>query len=113
MRAADCLLLEAGMDTRVALLMDEYRHFFSDPVLLGARLDCLVELHGRERIEDWKQLAARGDWHTFVARLLEEHYDPAYRRSAARNFARLPQAEVLRVPSPDDGAFAQLAERIA
>jgi tRNA 2-selenouridine synthase len=113
MRAADCLLLEAGMDTRVALLMNEYRHFFSDPALLGARLDCLVELHGRERIEDWKQLAARGEWSAFVARLLEEHYDPAYRRSAARNFARLPQAEVLRVPSPDDGAFAQLAERIA
>jgi len=76
-------------------------------------LRCLVELHGRERIEAWKQLAARGDWRAFVARLLEEHYDPAYRRSAARNFARLPQAEVLRVASPDDAAFERLAEAIA
>lgn len=113
MRASDCVLLEADLATRVTLLMDEYRHFFADPALLAAQLDCLAELHGRERIDDWKRLAARGDWETFVARLLEEHYDPAYRRSAARNFARLPQAEILRVPSPDEAAFRRLAEEIA
>jgi tRNA 2-selenouridine synthase len=113
MRASDCVLLEAGLETRVALLMDEYRHFFADPAALGTQLDCLAELHGRERIEGWKQLVARGDWRAFVARLLEEHYDPAYRRSAARNFVRLPEAEILQVRSADDAAFEQLAERIA
>ncbi|TAK40799.1 MAG: tRNA 2-selenouridine(34) synthase MnmH [Betaproteobacteria bacterium] len=113
MRASDCVLLEADLETRVALLMDEYRHFFADPALLSAQLDCLTELHGRERIEAWKQLAARGDWRGFVARLLEEHYDPAYRRSAARNFARLPQATILHLPCAEDMAFAQLAETIA
>jgi len=113
MRAAECVLLEAPLATRIALLMQEYRHFFADPAALGAKLDCLEPLHGRERIQAWKALAARGDWQAFVARLLEEHYDPAYRRSAQRNFARLPQAPVLRVPSPDEAAFAQLAERLA
>ncbi len=111
MRASECVVLEAGLETRVALLMDEYRHFFEDPAALGAQLDCLRELHGRERIEEWKRLAARGDWQALVARLLEEHYDPAYRRSAARNFARLPQAAILRVPAPDDAAFAELAAK--
>lgn len=113
MRASDCVLLEADRATRVALLMDEYRHFFAAPEALAAQLDCLAELHGRERIGEWKRLALRGEWEALVARLLEEHYDPAYRRSAARNFARLPQAEVLRVPSPAESAFAQLAGRIA
>jgi hypothetical protein len=56
--------------------MDEYRHFFADPAALGAQLDCLVELHGRERIAEWKALAERGEWRALVARLLEEHYDP-------------------------------------
>src|SRR5688572_17594492 len=112
MRASDCVVLEAGLETRVALLMEEYRHFFTDLAALGAQLDCLVELHGRERIAEWKQLAAQGDWHSLVARLLEEHYDPAYRRSAARNFAKLPQAPVLRVPAADDAAFARLAEGV-
>jgi tRNA 2-selenouridine synthase len=113
MRASECVVLEAGLETRVALLMEEYSHFFADPGALAAQLDCLAELHGRERIEEWKALAARGEWHALVARLLEEHYDPAYRRSAGRNFARLPQAPVLRVAAADDRAFARLAERIA
>ncbi len=111
MRAAECLLLEADFETRVTLLMEEYRHFFSDPARLEAQLECLVPLHGRARIDQWKRLAARGEWRQLVARLLEEHYDPAYRRSAARNFARLPQARVLQVPSPAEAAFADLAGR--
>ena len=113
MRASECVVLEAGLETRIALLMDEYRHFFADPAALGAQLDCLAELHGREKIEEWKRLASRGEWRALVARLLEEHYDPAYRRSAARNFAKLPQAAVLRVPAADDAAFADLAGKVA
>jgi tRNA 2-selenouridine synthase len=113
MRGAECLLLEAGAATRVALLMDEYRHFFADPAALCAQLDCLVPLHGRAKVGEWQALAGRGDWPALVARLLEEHYDPAYRRSAERNFARLPRARVLRVPAPGEEAFAALAAGLA
>ena len=77
------------IETRVALLLDEYRHFFTDPAALGAQLDCLVSMHGREKISEWKALAAAGEWPALVARLLEDHYDAAYRRSAAHNFPRL------------------------
>ena len=113
MRAAECLTLEADTGTRVALLMDEYRHFFTDRAALEAQLDCLAGLHGRERVAEWKALAARGAWPELVARLLAEHYDPAYRRSALRNFARLPQAETLRVPSPAQNSFTLLAQKLA
>ena len=113
MRASDCLLLEASTATRVALLMDEYRHFFAVPGALCAQLDCLVPLHGRAKIEDWKALAAGAAWERLVARLLEEHYDPAYRRSAERNFGRLPRARVLRVAGPDAPAFDELAMALA
>lgn len=109
MRAAPCVLLQASAATRVALLMDEYRHFFGDPATLGTQLDCLVQLHGRARVGEWKALAARGAWEELVARLLEEHYDPAYGRSAQRNFAQLPQAQVLQVPGPQPNEFARLA----
>jgi tRNA 2-selenouridine synthase len=113
MRASACVRLEADRAVRVALLLDEYRHFFDDTGALYAQLDCLVALHGRERIETWKALAAAGDWPALVARLLEEHYDPAYQRSAQRNFTRLPQAPVLRVAAPDEQAFAGLARELA
>ena len=113
MRASACVRLEADRAVRVALLMDEYRHFFADPAALNAQLECLAALHGRERIEAWKALAAVGAWPELVARLLEEHYDPAYQRSAQRNFARLPQAPVLRVAAPDEQAFAGMARELA
>jgi tRNA 2-selenouridine synthase len=109
MRASACVRVEAGVDTRVALLLDEYRHFLADRASLGAQLDCLVALHGRERIDEWKALAAGGEWPEFVRRLLVEHYDPAYKRSATRNFPRLAEARVLRLESPDEAAFSRLA----
>src|SRR5512135_1218334 len=113
MRVSECLLLEADLGTRVALLMEEYRHFFADPAALGAQLDCLAALHGRARVDEWKTLAARAAWPELVERLLMEHYDPAYRRSAQRNFARLGEAAVLRVSAPDESGFGRLAQSLA
>jgi tRNA 2-selenouridine synthase len=112
MRASPCVRLETSLDTRVTLLLDEYRHFRADPASLGAQLDCLAGLHGRDRVTEWKSLAARGEWRVFVARLLLEHYDPAYRRSSTQNFAHLAQAPSLRIASPDDGAFAAAADTL-
>lgn len=113
MRAAACLRLEAGLETRVALLLDEYRHFFADRAALEAQLGCLVDLHPRATVEAWKALAARGDWRALVLRLLEEHYDPAYRRSATRNFPRLADAATVTVVDADAESFARLARRLA
>ena len=112
MRASECLLLQAETATRVALLMDEYRHFFSDPAALGVQLDCLVGLHGREKVEKWKALAAAGEWPSLVARLLEEHYDAAYRRSAAQNFPLLSQARAFALDSAEQSAIELLAGSI-
>src|SRR5438270_459421 len=84
--AMACVLLETPLATRVTLLLEEYQHFVADRASLEAQLDCLSALHGRERIAQWKALAAQGAWRDFVGRLLTEHYDDAYRRSAERNF---------------------------
>jgi len=112
MRASHCVQLEASVATRVALLLEEYRHFLEDRAALEAQLDCLVALHGRSRIAEWQALAARGAWAELVARLLEEHYDPAYLRSAQRNFPRLAEARLLRVDSPDAAGFLRLAREL-
>jgi tRNA 2-selenouridine synthase len=112
MRASECVLLQADIETRVALLLEEYRHFFTDPAALGAQLDCLAGLHGRDRVGEWKALAAAGQWPQLVARLLDEHYDPAYRRSAVHNFPRLAEADVLFLDSTGDTAFTRLARRL-
>jgi tRNA 2-selenouridine synthase len=99
MRASECVRLDTSLETRVALLLEEYRHFLADPASLDAQLDCLHAMHGHERIAHWKLLAARGDWNALVQRLLLEHYDPAYRRSSFRNFTRLPEARTVSIAS--------------
>jgi tRNA 2-selenouridine synthase len=109
MRASACLRLEAPLEVRVTLLLEEYRHFLEDRALLEAQLDCLTALHGREEIAAWKALAAQGAWRDFVARLLMQHYDPAYRRSSLKNFARLPEARVVTVESADEATFLEKA----
>ena len=112
MRASRCITLETDLSTRVTLLLDEYRHFVADRAALEAQLDCLTALHGKERIAQWKALAAAGNWREFVTRLLIEHYDPAYRRSSMHNFEQLGAAQRVAIASADENAFARAAERL-
>jgi tRNA 2-selenouridine synthase len=112
MRASPCVRLEASVETRVALLLDEYQHFLADRPALDAQLDCLAALHGRERIAEWKALAASGAWKEFVSRLLLEHYDPAYKRSSHKNFVHLCDARQLRIASPEESSFVEATEAL-
>ena len=93
--------------------MEDYAHFVRDPQALSAKLDLLRNLHGAERIDGWKALAARGDWDALVADLLESHYDPAYRRSLFRNYRDAQQAQAVTVSDISGPGFLQLAGRIA
>jgi tRNA 2-selenouridine synthase len=113
MRGSRCVTLETDLATRVTLLLDEYRHFVADRAALDAQLDCLVALHGRERISEWKTLAAAGKWREFVERLLVQHYDPAYQRSSLRNYPQLADAPSVRIQSAENAAFEAAAKAIA
>jgi tRNA 2-selenouridine synthase len=112
MRASPCVVLDTPLETRIELLLGEYRHFTDDRAALEAQLDCLAPLHGRERIGQWKSLAGAGEWRAFVARLLVEHYDPAYGRSSQRNFVQLAEAPRLRVAGAGDAAFDAAAREL-
>lgn len=113
MRASECVRVELPLAERVRLLRGEYLHFEADPQALFAQLDCLVPLHGRERIESWKALARGGQWDALVERLLVEHYDPAYQRSIRRNFSRIDAAPTVRPASASQAAYAELAHFLA
>lgn len=112
MRASPCINLQADIPVRVELLKQAYAHFLGDPELLGRKLDCLVEIQGKERIESWKNLARAGRWDELVAELLIHHYDPAYTRSLDRNFVGALTAATLNLPAADADTIAQLARRL-
>ena len=109
MRQARCLRIEMDMPLRIALLKEEYAHFLGDATVLGDRLDCLVDLHGRERIAEWQALRAQSRWDELVARLLVEHYDPAYLRGMARNYEGYKDAVPLTLRAIDPAAMTEAA----
>ncbi|HKU71377.1 MAG TPA: tRNA 2-selenouridine(34) synthase MnmH [Burkholderiales bacterium] len=111
MWASECVVLEAPVETRVALLKQEYAHFFERVDLLNSRLEILTPLHGHAVIDHWKLLAHSGRWDKLTAELLARHYDPAYTRAIGKHYPRLGEAQHLRLASTDDAAFAALARQ--
>jgi len=112
MRAAPCISLTLSRPNRVRLLMEDYEHFTADPALLNAQLDCLVQLHGRARIDAWHALANSGQMPQLVDELLVDHYDPAYLRSIDRNFAQFGQAAVMELNDIGDDDFLAAADAL-
>jgi len=104
-----CVKLDAAIDLRVAMLIDEYRHFVADAGALGVQLDCLTAHYGEQQISAWKTLAAHGGWDALVRELLETHYDPAYTRSTLKHYPQLAAGTALTVTANSDRDFERLA----
>jgi len=109
---SECVWLETAAPVRVALLLRDYRHFTEDVQALCAKLDCLVRLHGHEKINNWKDKVASTQWPEFVTQLLQEHYDPAYVKSIARNYPRLDGATYVRLTDGSDRDFERAARAL-
>jgi tRNA 2-selenouridine synthase len=117
MRNSPCIVIDASIQTRVALLLSEYEHFTTDQTHLFKQLDCLTDLHGKKVIDDWKALASATQWDDFVEATLTQHYDPAYYRSMDRNYQLLPSAIIINLkgagPSDVDAAADQIIDSVA
>jgi tRNA 2-selenouridine synthase len=112
MRASPCVSLSLSQPDRVRLLMEDYRHFVNDPAILNRQLDCLVQLHGHAKINEWQNMALSGQMEPLVEQLLVQHYDPAYLRSIDRNFAQFGAAPVLELSDISERAFRLAARRL-
>ena len=113
MRGSRCVRLEADVETRVALLLEDYAHFVGSPGHLESKLELLRDLHGAERIAQWKEHLAHGRWEPLVRDLLESHYDPAYRKSLFRNYRDAQSADAVPVRDISPEGFLRLARTLA
>jgi tRNA 2-selenouridine synthase len=84
MRAARRLEIVAPVPARAAFLARAYGDLSADCVALEARLDRLVRLQGRERVDAWKALAKSGAFAELAEDLIVQHYDPRYRKGRVR-----------------------------
>ena len=112
MHASSCIRLEVPLAARVQLLTEDYAHFLADPELINARLAHLTELRGHETVSAWQALASRQAWPELVAALLEEHYDPAYFKSLARNYTPTPADLTFHADDLSQDGVRQLAQAI-
>jgi tRNA 2-selenouridine synthase len=106
-----CIVLEAPLSARVALLKEEYAHYIADPAALCAQLECLTAIHGRETVEGWKSKVRACAWDDFIEDLLSRHYDPAYHRSTIRHYSGLARALQLTAASGSEAEFERLARQ--
>lgn len=99
MHASPCLLVEAPLATRVAGLLEDYRHYTENPETFIEHLKPLYRFHGAKQLEHWSTLIRSGEFAKMVAELLTLHYDPSYFRATSRNYPNLDKAQ--RVPLED------------
>ena len=84
MRGAVSVVADTKIEYRVAFLCRDYAHIIADPARLDPLLDWVVTRLGHDIVDGWRQLIAAGDWPGFVRAVLDDHYDPAYDKSAAQ-----------------------------
>ncbi|HWH46444.1 MAG TPA: tRNA 2-selenouridine(34) synthase MnmH [Burkholderiales bacterium] len=109
---SECVWLETASLLRVRMLLRDYEHFTQEPQALCEKLDCLVALHGHEKIDGWKARIAGKQWPEFVTQILADHYDPAYIKSIARNYPGLDGASYVRLMDGSDIDFERAARSL-
>ncbi len=112
MRNSPCYELVLPLAERVALLMEDYNFFVTDPELFSRRLDALVAIRGKVVIDAWKSQVQLGQFESVVHELLETHYDPTYASSMRRNFARFESHAKCEAPNRHSDTMRNLAKKL-
>lgn len=112
MRASPCLDLQLADDERVALLLEDYDFFVTDPTHFCQRLEALTGLRGKDVVQDWQERVMSGDTPAVVLALLHKHYDPMYAASIRRNFKLHTDALPCALQDRSAGALTALAARL-
>lgn len=89
MQAAPRIELTVSPPDRARYLVAAYSGLIDDMPALAEAFLRLPVRPGRERLKAWRELAETGGFEQLAAALIENHYDPAYARSAKRETRKL------------------------
>ncbi len=109
MRQSPCVRIDMPTESRVQLLLEDYKHWQQNLPWLESRLRALQEVHGHAEIDRWVRMSHEGQWEELVNILLTAHYDPAYHKSTSHNFKHFTQAPVLTMEKADTAGLLQAA----
>jgi tRNA 2-selenouridine synthase len=112
MHASPCLLVETPLATRVAGLLEDYRHYIENPEIFIEHLKPLYRFHGAKQLEHWSEMIRAGDFTTMVGELLTLHYDPSYFRATLKNYGNLEHAQRVALEDLSEDALKEIAIRL-
>ncbi len=112
MRGSPCIDLQLADEERVALLLEDYDFFVTDPAHFCQRLEALTELRGKAVVGEWIEKVKAGQTPAVVLELLTQHYDPMYAQSIERNFKQYGQALPCALKDRSSAALSDLARSL-
>ncbi len=113
LRNGRCTRIEAPLAARVDHLVERYAHLIADPEAFRDRLARLVPQHGHERVAAWQALVTHGAWRQLATELVNDHYDPAYRKGGEGLYLQIGEARPLTLDTLDPDALARAAAGLA
>ncbi|OIQ31955.1 MAG: tRNA 2-selenouridine(34) synthase MnmH [Roseobacter sp. MedPE-SWchi] len=87
MKQAPRIEVQAPVEARCRYLTQAYDDILSDGEMLREKLDCLRGHRPNAVIDHWFDLIATGDKPALTLALMQDHYDPSYRKSRKINGA--------------------------
>jgi tRNA 2-selenouridine synthase len=111
-RTSPCLHIDLPIDSRIALLLEDYDHLVQNTDYFCARLDILAQFKGKQLVQAWKEQVQQGQLKPVVQDLLAQHYDPIYQQSMARNFSQITHAQTLTPKDHSVPAMQELARHL-
>jgi tRNA 2-selenouridine synthase len=111
MQTAPRIEIAARRGERARYLVAAYGDIIADREALETAFRRLPVYPAQHRLEDWRRMAAAGEYEALADALIELHYDPAYDR-ARKKLGRAPIAEI-RLEGLDEASLAEAARRIA
>lgn len=85
MKDAPRLQVSATLDARAAYLTRAYSDLIEDTERLSGVIDQLRPFYSAKKIANWLAMAEEGAFARLAGVLMEEHYDPRYRRTDANH----------------------------
>lgn len=80
LQSSPLVLLDAPLDARLALVLEDYGFWRNEPATLKAQLDRLKGIVPNSVLNEWHQAIDRGAFSDLYRDLMVRHYDPLYRK---------------------------------
>jgi len=112
MRESECVMIDASREARIAFLLRDYAYLGDDAEDLKFKLGCLKRIVAKETLERWNTYADAHDLPNLFTELVDQHYDPLYRRSQNSNYQGYAGARRVESDDLSETGIAALAETI-